>query len=310
MSGTSHPGMPFNPYKAWLGIEATERKPTHYELLGLAFGVVDAGAVKSAVLERSAKVRHYQAGKHADLAAQLLDELAEAQLVLTDRERKRQYDLSLSSSSRTSATGPSIKPTDPVEKSRIHQNNDPERVVKVHSVKMNLDNATGYGLKAQEARDSRVEFISSLAKPQPKAGKRRWYLYGVAFSTAGVISVIIAAAAWMAIEKTNLDSFPNQILGSSREKPTPGFGIASANQKSDASSAKSMEGTANSGIQPAGPSPSGKGDSKPTNPASDSRESGKDSPPPTRITNSIGMPLALIPKGKFQMGSPETEKAA
>ncbi|MBM4095326.1 MAG: hypothetical protein FJ261_00960 [Planctomycetes bacterium] len=92
MSGTSHPGLPFNPYKAWLGIDVTGRKPTHYELLGLEFGVVDAATAKASVLERSAKVRHYQAGKHADLAAQVLDELAEAQLVLTNAEKKKEYD--------------------------------------------------------------------------------------------------------------------------------------------------------------------------------------------------------------------------
>jgi|GEM_PF-2122324 len=92
MSGTSHPGLPFNPYKGWLGIDVTGRKPTHYELLGLEFGVVDAATAKASVLERSAKVRHYQAGKHADLAAQVLDELAEAQLVLTNAERKKEYD--------------------------------------------------------------------------------------------------------------------------------------------------------------------------------------------------------------------------
>jgi hypothetical protein len=85
----------FDPYHRWLGISPGQRPPTHYQLLGISPEEEDLEVIHAAALRQSAYVRNFQSGPHADLAARVLSELAEARAALTDPARRKEYDARL-----------------------------------------------------------------------------------------------------------------------------------------------------------------------------------------------------------------------
>jgi len=308
MSGTSHPGLPFNPYKAWLGIDVTGRKPTHYELLGLEFGVVDAATAKASVLERSAKVRHYQAGKHADLAAQVLDELAEAQLVLTNAEKKKEYDKKFPIVSVTLVTqekelAPTPSPFD---------NPSSEKKSRAFSRKISNPPKKKTGYRIPPALAIVILVLTVIGHVTLGLGTYAWLMGGSDPKRNEVKNERPAVVQSQPVMESKLsqsgDRKEHQEIRYNGNKPLSGVGLALADGKSNSSNTKSKEGITTTSGQSAGTDSSGMGDPKPTNSNSNLRESGKDSTQPSKITNSIGMELAFIPKGKFLMGSLETEQ--
>jgi hypothetical protein len=94
----------FDGYHQWLGIPKDQRPPTLYQLLGIAPDAQDPDVVRRAVLERSARVRIHQAGKHAEECRQILDELAVAGLTLRNPAKRKEYDARLARA--TTPTGP------------------------------------------------------------------------------------------------------------------------------------------------------------------------------------------------------------
>ena len=85
----------FDPYRKWLGIPEDSRPPTHYQLLSIQPGERDPDVIRAAVTQRSAYVRNYQAGKHADDATRLLNEIAAADACLGNKEKRAAYDTEL-----------------------------------------------------------------------------------------------------------------------------------------------------------------------------------------------------------------------
>src|SRR5262245_23076345 len=84
--------MMFDPYHKWLAIPAGERPPTHYQLLGVAPTETDAEVIEEAVLQRTAHLRAYQLGPHAQECTRLLNEIAHAKVVLLNPEKRKEYD--------------------------------------------------------------------------------------------------------------------------------------------------------------------------------------------------------------------------
>jgi len=89
----------FDEYRLWLGVPRGLRPPTHYQLLGISSEETDVEVIHAAALRQSAYVRNFQSGEHSATASRVLGELAKARAVLTDPERRLQYDSSLSRSS-------------------------------------------------------------------------------------------------------------------------------------------------------------------------------------------------------------------
>jgi formylglycine-generating enzyme required for sulfatase activity len=87
--------MEFDPYVQWLRIPADRRPPTYYDLLGLPAFEADAARIRQSALERTEHVRRYQLGQHSQAAIRLLGELSRAFDTLTTPERKQQYDRQL-----------------------------------------------------------------------------------------------------------------------------------------------------------------------------------------------------------------------
>jgi len=85
----------FDPYRVWLGIPPEERPPNHYRLLGLPLFEDNSDAIAHAADQRMAHLRTVQGGKHANYAANLLNEVARARICLLNPEKKAEYDRQL-----------------------------------------------------------------------------------------------------------------------------------------------------------------------------------------------------------------------
>ena len=94
IAGATISGM-FDPYRIWLGIPANSRPPTHYQLLAIAPEETNRDAIKAAVIQRSAYVRNFQTGKHADDATRILNELSAAEACLTNPAKRAAYNAEL-----------------------------------------------------------------------------------------------------------------------------------------------------------------------------------------------------------------------
>jgi hypothetical protein len=82
----------FDPYRKWLGIDATRRPIDHYCLLGVKTYESDPAVIQEAADERMLLIRKYQTGPHATETQQILNELSAAKLCLLDAAAKTAYD--------------------------------------------------------------------------------------------------------------------------------------------------------------------------------------------------------------------------
>jgi hypothetical protein len=86
----------FDPYQQWLGIPKTERPITFYRLLGLTpQQAADSDAVDAAAAKAAKRVSEHKAGPHAELAARVLRELAQARAILASEQKRKAYDAKL-----------------------------------------------------------------------------------------------------------------------------------------------------------------------------------------------------------------------
>ena len=88
---------PFDPYHKWLGIPETERPISKYRLLALVDFEDNREVISAAAEQRTIYLRTLQAGEHAVLVAQLLNEVSQARVCLLDGKSKARYDTQLRS---------------------------------------------------------------------------------------------------------------------------------------------------------------------------------------------------------------------
>ena len=93
-------------YKEWLGIPEGDRPPDNYALLRLVRFEDDPEKIRGNYKKLNGHVRKYAAGEYGPESQSLLNELAKAMLLLTDAERKREYDQSLGREFTEEETGP------------------------------------------------------------------------------------------------------------------------------------------------------------------------------------------------------------
>jgi hypothetical protein len=94
----------FDPYHKWLAIPPGQRPPTHYQLLGISPTENDADVIEEAALQRIAHLRTYQIGPLAKECIQLLNEVAQAKIVLLNLEKRKAYDEELSQAANAGST--------------------------------------------------------------------------------------------------------------------------------------------------------------------------------------------------------------
>jgi hypothetical protein len=82
----------FDPYLQWLKIPADRRPPTAYDILGIDPSVTDVERIDDLAYEKMAFLRTFQLGKDAEVAQNILNELAMARITLTDPGKRALYD--------------------------------------------------------------------------------------------------------------------------------------------------------------------------------------------------------------------------
>jgi serine/threonine protein kinase len=88
-------GHVFNPYYEWLSIPPEEQPADLYRVLGLKRFESNAKVIHSAADRQMAHVRTFAGGPQGGIAQRVLNELANARVVLTDEKRKAAYDFTL-----------------------------------------------------------------------------------------------------------------------------------------------------------------------------------------------------------------------
>ncbi len=82
----------FDPYRKWLGIPPEEQPPHYYRLLAISAFESDPDVISNAADGRMSQVKSYQAGPHARLSQQILNQIAAAKVCLLDPQKKAAYD--------------------------------------------------------------------------------------------------------------------------------------------------------------------------------------------------------------------------
>ncbi len=121
----------FDPYHKWLGIPAGEQPPHCYRLLGVKIFEADPDVIEAAADQRSAHLRSLSSGARAELAQQLLNEVAAARICLLDPQRRSAYDAQLRAKlmgTRAAATAQPIPVPPPPSESTNHLSAPPASV--------------------------------------------------------------------------------------------------------------------------------------------------------------------------------------
>ena len=84
-----------NPYQVFLELDTAPKKPTYYELLGVAQDEQDESVISKGCEQALAKVRSFKPGANAKIWLAILDEITLAKTTLTDSEERLQYDQKL-----------------------------------------------------------------------------------------------------------------------------------------------------------------------------------------------------------------------
>ena len=82
-------------YHQWLGISPEEQPPSLYRLLGLSDFEHDPEVIRNAAERQALHVRRLARGEFTDVGQELLNELAQAKLILLSEEKRSAYDESL-----------------------------------------------------------------------------------------------------------------------------------------------------------------------------------------------------------------------
>lgn len=88
--------MAFDPYHQWLGIPKDKRPPTHYQILGIAPDERSHYVIRGAAERQRQYVLSFEHGIYRAKADEVLGAIADAEIVLLDEIRRREYDAKLS----------------------------------------------------------------------------------------------------------------------------------------------------------------------------------------------------------------------
>ena len=85
----------FDPYHQWLSIRKEDQPPTHYRLLGIEPGERSRSVIDHAARRQAGHIRKYQAGKHAEHAVRIWNEIKLARDTLLDPAKRAAYEAEL-----------------------------------------------------------------------------------------------------------------------------------------------------------------------------------------------------------------------
>jgi hypothetical protein len=103
-------------YAKWLGIKDQHQPPTLYRLLGVDAFESDADIISNSADSRMAYLRQFQIGGNAQIAADILNELSQARVVLLNADKKSAYDARLRQRLAAQSGGPASTNASPAAK--------------------------------------------------------------------------------------------------------------------------------------------------------------------------------------------------
>lgn len=258
----------FDPYYEWLGIAPKDQPPNHYRLLGLDTFEPSPEAIANAAEQRTMLLRSRQMGKHSEVSQRLLNEVSAARVVLIQADKKADYDDSL----RRSLAAMHGTDATGIDAARLL--------------------APPISPPAQHA----IHTPSRPAARTPPQSLLPWVdwenplpLIGVAL---GGVLVLLLCGIGVAVLMRDF----SKPLDPVAKRPSPRI-VSVASPPVVKPAPRPLPA-----VEPA-PAPVPVIEPAPTPPPV--VEPAPAQPP--AMTNSLGMQLAYIPPGEFQMGSPETE---
>jgi formylglycine-generating enzyme required for sulfatase activity len=262
----------FDPYHVWLGIAPAEQPANHYRLLGINLFESDPEVIDNAADRQMVHLRSFQLGKQAELSQRLLNEMAAAKVCLLRPEKKAAYDQQLRQQLQTQAEA-------------------------AESQRPEIDSQLALALE-QEAEKGR-----SHARQAAPPGR------GALLGTAGaVVALVVIVAVWATVtRKTPVE--PARGKGSEIRD----WGLVQKEVASQPPTTNPKSEIPNLKSQIPNPQPPVPPLAKPAMSAAEAAQIQKQWAEylglPVKETNSIGMPLMLIPPGEFDMGSTPEEIA-
>jgi sulfatase modifying factor 1 len=167
----------FNPYHQWLGISETERPISKYRLLSIDEFESDRDVISAAAERQTVYLRMLQAGEHASLVAELLNEVSQARVTLLNADQKAAYDEELR---RQQTPEPEAEPTPP-----------PIPVVQTPA-------PTPLVVRGTVTQDFPVSVVQPTKKPRREVPKEIWKRPAViGVSVVGVIGVFVLVISLM-----------------------------------------------------------------------------------------------------------------
>jgi formylglycine-generating enzyme required for sulfatase activity len=267
----------FDPYYVWLGIPPAEQPANHYRLLAINLFESNAEVIENAADQRMVHLRTFQIGRQADLSQRLLNEVATAKVCLLRPEKKAAYDQQLQRQLQAKAAAAAEQ--------------QPE-----------IDSQLALALE-REAQRGR-----SHARQAPQPG--RGAILGItgAIAALAVVVAVWATATRNAPLQTAAVKTATEALKTGTEPQIPRPESQLSNSKSSVPDSSPLPQAGEGAGVRAIPLLA-----KPTMSAAEAAQIQKQWAEylgrPVKATNSLGMPLLLIPPGEFDMGSTSEEQA-
>jgi sulfatase modifying factor 1 len=169
----------FDPYHIWLGIPETARPVSKYRLLAIDDFEDNRDVISAAAEQRTIYLRTMQAGEHAVLVAELLNEVSQARVTLLNEEQKAAYDEELR---KQQTPEPVPEPTPP-----------PIPVVQTPTPA-----PTPVVVRGTVTQEFPVSVVQSAKRPRRRKQKQIWKRPAViGVSVVGVIGVFVLVISLM-----------------------------------------------------------------------------------------------------------------
>ena len=299
----------FDPYYKWLGIGPEEQPANHYRLLGIRLFEADRDVIDNAVYRQIAHIRTFQLGQHVELSQKMLNELAAAKVCLLDPAKKAAYDAMLRAQKEPPVSPPPPELTTPAPPIQLLRSIPAKRKRQAWMVPAIVGMAAIIGLvvilsssgdKGTPQAEKQVAQKSTGKNATPTELDR-----GETHQSDKFVATPLSKRTQLAPATTSAPASP-----SPAKQAVPPIVTDGPKQESEPAARLSKPspfiGPDGNWKLPPGAPPPAIAPFDSTKAKQHQEAWAKYLKMPVEVTNSIGMRLAIIPPGEFEMGSPES----
>lgn len=238
----------FDPYHKWLGIPPANQPANHYQLLGIAEFETDREVIGAAADRQMAHLRTKSSGAHGDLSQKLLNEVAQAKVVLLNDDKREAYNQTLK--------GPPIAPPAISDAPPAPPQQMPEIGDATPSITPEINTQSGGGIQIDAAKNKPH---ANKARTGPRSGSRKNILI-IQNTIAIGLAIVALISLWLLYpviagngdgndndnqnaKNTNDDKPKND--GGNKNGTTNGQGNRDQNNKTDNGKTNQQQNTGN-----------------------------------------------------------------